>query len=127
MDNDLKGKCAFITGAAHGQGRATAIAFAKEGAHIAAFDIAQTLTYPGYELGSENDLNSLKEECESFGVKCLVFTGDVRADDDIGKAVSTTLDELKTIDILFNNAGICAYGSAHELTERNGTRCWILI
>ena len=118
MDNYLKDKVAFITGAAHGQGRATAIAFAKEGTHIAAFDIAQTLTYPGYELGSENELNSLKQECESFGVKCLVFTGDVRVDDDIAKAVSTTLDQLKRIDILFNNAGICAYGSAHELTEK---------
>ena len=94
MSNDLKGKVAFITGAAHGQGRATAIALAKEGVHIAAFDIAQTLTYPGYELGSENELHSLKEECESFGVKCLVFTGDVRVDDDITKAVSKTLDNL---------------------------------
>ena len=117
MAKDLQGKCAFITGAAHGQGRATAIGLAKEGVHIAAFDIAQTLTYPGYELGSENELNSLKQECESFGVTCLVFTGDVRADDDITKAVSTTLNDLKCIDILFNNAGICAYGSTHELTE----------
>jgi NAD(P)-dependent dehydrogenase (short-subunit alcohol dehydrogenase family) len=117
MAKDLEGKCAFITGAAHGQGRATAIAFAKEGAHIAAFDIAQALTYPGYELGSENDLYSLKQECESFGVKCLVFTGDVRTDNDIVNAVSKTLEQLNRIDILFNNAGICAYGSAHELTE----------
>ena len=118
MAEDLKGKVAFITGAAHGQGRATAIALAKEGVDIAAFDIAQTLTYPGYELGSENELDSLKQECESFAVSCLVFTGDVRVDDDIVKAVSTTLDQLKRIDILFNNAGICAYGSAHELTEK---------
>jgi len=118
MSDDLKGKVAFITGAAHGQGRATAIALAKEGVHIAAFDIAQTLTYPGYELGSENELQSLKGECETLNVKCLVFTGDVRADDDITKAVSTTLEQLDRIDILFNNAGICAYGSAHELTEK---------
>ena len=34
------GKVAFITGAAHGQGRATALALAKEGAAIAAFDVA---------------------------------------------------------------------------------------
>ena len=68
MSNDLKNKVAFITGAAHGQGRATAIALAKEGVHIAAFDIAQTLTYPGYVLGSENELQSLKNECESLGV-----------------------------------------------------------
>ena len=46
MSDDLKGKVAFITGAAHGQGRAAAIALAKEGVYIAAFDIAQTLTYP---------------------------------------------------------------------------------
>ena len=118
MQEDLKGKCAFITGAAHGQGRATAVALAKEGVHIAAFDIAQTLTYPGYELGSENELKSLQQECESFKVKCLVFAGDVRVDDDIAEAVSKTLTEFGRIDILFNNAGICAYGSAHELTEK---------
>ncbi len=62
MKNDLKGKVAFITGAAHGQGRATAIALAKEGVHIVGFDIAQTLKYPGYALGSENELYSLKKE-----------------------------------------------------------------
>ena len=118
MAEDMKGKCAFITGAAHGQGRATAIALAKEGVHIAAFDIAQTLTYPGYELGSENELQSLKNECDALDVRCLVFAGDVRVDEDISKAVSTTVAELGRIDILFNNAGICAYGSAHELTEK---------
>ena len=117
MNKDLEGKCVFITGAAHGQGRATAIAFAKEGANIVAFDIAQTLAYPGYDLGSADELNSLKHECESLGVKCIIFTGDVRKDDDITTAVSETLDQLGRIDILFNNAGICAYGSAHELTE----------
>ena len=40
MPDDLKNKVAFITGAAHGQGRATALALAKEGVHIVAFDIA---------------------------------------------------------------------------------------
>ena len=118
MSNDLKNKVAFITGAAHGQGRATAIALAKEGVHIAAFDIAQTLEYPGYELGSENELHSLKQECESHGVSCYVFTGDVRIDDDINNAVIKTVEQLKKINILFNNAGICAYGLAHELTEK---------
>jgi NAD(P)-dependent dehydrogenase (short-subunit alcohol dehydrogenase family) len=118
MTNELKEKVAFITGAAHGQGRATAIALAKEGVHIAAFDIAQTLTYPGYELGSENELDSLIQECQSIGVTCLAFTGDVRVADDIDQAVSKTLNRFGRIDILFNNAGICAYGSAHELTEK---------
>ncbi len=118
MENGLKGKTAFITGAAHGQGRATAIALAKEGVNIAALDIAQTLQYPGYELGSQNELESLRQECESFGVSCLVFAGDVRVDDDINYAVTKTVEDFNRIDILFNNAGICAYGLAHELTEK---------
>ncbi len=113
----LKNKVAFITGAAHGQGRTTAIALAKEGVHIAAFDIAAPLSYPGYQLGSVDELTTLKKEVEALGVRCLTFQGDVRLDFDIKVAVSETLFQLKTIDILFNNAGICAYGAAHELAE----------
>jgi SDR family mycofactocin-dependent oxidoreductase len=117
MTTNLKGKIAFITGAARGQGRATALALAKEGVHIAAFDIAQTLSYPGYGMGDEKELDSLAKECRSLGVECSVFTGDVRIDDDIDKAVKKTVSAFGRIDILFNNAGICAYGLAHELTE----------
>ena len=116
--NSLKDRIAFITGAAHGQGRATALALAREGVHIIAFDIAQTLTYPGYELGSENELETLQRECVSLGVQCKTFIGDVRVDDDIQHAVNSTVKDLGRIDILFNNAGICAYGKAHELTEK---------
>jgi NAD(P)-dependent dehydrogenase (short-subunit alcohol dehydrogenase family) len=116
--SDLKDKVAFITGAAHGQGRATALALAKEGVHIVAFDIAQQLSYPGYALGSGDELDNLKAECEELGVKCLTAVGDVRVDDDISAAVQKTLATFNTIDILFNNAGICAYGLAHELTEK---------
>src|SRR6476661_2177223 len=118
MSNDLKNKAAFITGAAHGQGRATAVALAKEGVNIIAFDIAQTLQYPGYTLGSAKELETLVEECQSQNVRCLAFTGDVRIDEDIVKAVTTTERELGKIDILFNNAGVCAYGLTHELTEK---------
>lgn len=116
--SDLKGKVAFITGAAHGQGRATALALAKEGVHIVAFDIAKQMSYPGYALGSTDELDQLKAECEKLGVKCLTAVGDVREDDDISSAVQKTLATFNTIDILFNNAGICAYGLAHELTEK---------
>lgn len=117
METDLKNKTAFITGAAHGQGRATAIALAKEGANIVAFDIAKQLKYPGYILGTEDDLSSLKKEVEQWGVQCVVQKGDVRKDEDILSAVQAALGQFGKIDILFNNAGICAYGMAHELTE----------
>src|SRR5690242_8867345 len=118
MSNDLKNKTAFITGAAHGQGRATALALANEGVNIIGFDIAATLSYPGYKLGSSKELNTLSEECEAKGVRCLTFEGDVRVDEDIVKAVQAAEKEFGKIDILFNNAGICAYGLVHELTEK---------
>src|SRR6266487_2609794 len=117
MNNDLKNKVAFITGGAHGQGRAAAIALAKEGVHIVAFDIAKQLNYPGYKLGSEDDLDSLQKELQQSGVKCIICKGDVRNDADITTAVSEAQSTFGHLDILFNNAGICAYGLAHELTE----------
>jgi SDR family mycofactocin-dependent oxidoreductase len=117
MANELAGRVALITGAAHGQGRASALALAREGAHIAALDVARTLKYPGYALGSSQALDSLTEECRRLGVECLTFAADVRDDNAVTAAVYETAARLGRIDILFNNAGICAYGLAHELTE----------
>ena len=117
MANELAGRVALITGAAHGQGRASALALAREGVHLAALDVARTLTYPGYELGSPQALDTLAEECRRLGVECLTFAVDVRDDKAVSAAVHETAARLSRIDILFNNAGICAYGLAHELTE----------
>jgi SDR family mycofactocin-dependent oxidoreductase len=114
---EFTGKVAFITGAAHGQGRATALALAGEGAGIAAFDIARHLSYPGYQMGSPDELESLAAACRKLGSECLTFTGDVRDDGAVTRAVEGAVSRLGRIDILFNNAGICAYGLAHELTE----------
>ncbi|HEY5638690.1 MAG TPA: mycofactocin-coupled SDR family oxidoreductase [Dehalococcoidia bacterium] len=114
---EFAGKVAFITGAAHGQGRTTALALAKAGANVAAFDVAGQLAYPGYEMGTGEDLSSLQEECRKIGSECLIFEGDVRDDAPVTAAVSGTAAALGRIDILFNNAGICAYGYSHELTE----------
>ena len=117
MNNGLKNKVAFITGAAHGQGRATALALAKKGAHIIAFDVAKQLEYPAYIFGSADELELLKKDVEAFGVSAMTFKGDVRSDADIANAVDTAIATFDHIDILFNNAGICAYGLSHELTE----------
>jgi SDR family mycofactocin-dependent oxidoreductase len=114
---EFSGRVAFITGAAHGQGRATALALAREGARIAAFDIARPMSYPGYAMGSRADLESLAAECRDLDTECLTFTGDVRDDGAVTQAVESTVERFGRIDILFNNAGICAYGLAHELTE----------
>ena len=114
---EFEGKVAFITGAAHGQGRATAIALAAEGARIVGFDVARQLGYPGYTLGSADDLDTLANACKALGADCLTFAGDVRDDAAITAAVDATRAAFGRIDGLFNNAGICAYGLAHELTE----------
>jgi SDR family mycofactocin-dependent oxidoreductase len=116
-EREFEGKVAFITGAAHGQGRAAAIALAKAGARIVAFDIAKPLEYPGYALGASDDLVSLAAACRDAGSECLTFEGDVRDDGAVAAAVDDAVGEFGRIDILFNNAGICAYGLSHELTE----------
>jgi SDR family mycofactocin-dependent oxidoreductase len=114
---EFRTKVAFITGAAHGQGRAVALALAAEGARIVGFDIARQIKHPGYTLGSTEELNSLAAETKAKGSEALVFAGDVRDDDAITHAVTETRKHFGRIDILFNNAGICFYGKSHELTE----------
>jgi SDR family mycofactocin-dependent oxidoreductase len=114
---DLAGRVALITGAANGQGRATALALATEGVHIAALDVAKPLPYPGYPLGTTEALDALAGTCRERGVTCLPFRADVRDDGAVRAAAGETVRRLGRIDILFNNAGICGYGLAHELTE----------
>jgi NAD(P)-dependent dehydrogenase (short-subunit alcohol dehydrogenase family) len=68
-------------------------------------------------MGSQSELDSLAGACAELGSECLGFSGDVRDDTAITAAVDTTVASFGRIDILFNNAGICVYGLAHELTE----------
>ncbi|MBY0586233.1 mycofactocin-coupled SDR family oxidoreductase [bacterium] len=117
MDMELKGQVALITGAAHGQGRATSLALAREGVHIAAMDVCKNLDYPGYSLGTNEELSSLCAECEALGVRAIPLLADVRDEPTVTTEVARAVATLGRIDILFNNAGICFYGSAHELSE----------
>ena len=103
---------ALVTGAAHGQGRATSLALAGAGYDIVALDVAAPLAYPGYAMGTPAELESLAEECGA-----LTAVADVRDDVAVSAAVDAAIERFGRIDLLFNNAGICAYGLAHELTE----------
>ena len=114
---EFEGKVVFITGAAHGQGRATALAFAQEGAKIAAFDVAKKIEYPKYEFGTSDELKSLVREVEELGSEAIALTGDVRDAKAVNAAVDKTVEKLGRIDILFNNAGICAYAEVDKMTD----------
>ncbi|HEX3725882.1 MAG TPA: SDR family NAD(P)-dependent oxidoreductase, partial [Pirellulales bacterium] len=118
MTDELQGRVALITGAAQGQGRATALALARRGMHIAALDVARQLEYPGYALGTSEALESLVCECQALGVSALGFAADVRDDAAVSAAVAQVVARWDRLDLLFNNAGICGYGLAHELTEQ---------
>lgn len=114
---DFENRVAFITGAAHGQGRATALALAKEGADIVAFDVAKKIEYPNYDFGTNDELETLKKEIEALGRKAVIAVGDVRDDAAVTAAVEKAIEQFGKIDILFNNAGICAYATVDEMTD----------
>lgn len=90
----LKGKVAIVTGGDSGIGKATAIAFAKEGADIA-------ILY----LTEDEDANKTKKRIEEIGKKCLVIKGDVGEKAFCNDAVTKVSDMFGRIDILINNAG----------------------
>ncbi len=115
--SDFENKVAFITGAAHGQGRAAALALAREGADIVAFDVAKKIEYPAYAFGSSEELLSLEKEVEALGRKAVIAAGDVRDDASVTAAVEKAVAAFGKIDILFNNAGICAYAEVDKMTD----------
>jgi NAD(P)-dependent dehydrogenase (short-subunit alcohol dehydrogenase family) len=115
--SEFKNKTVFVTGAAKGQGRAVSLAFAREGANIIAFDLGEKLSYPVYNDASKHALIELKKEIEAVGGRAFIYAGDVRNASDVAAAVEGGVAEFGGIDVLFNNAGICAYGYSHELTE----------
>jgi NAD(P)-dependent dehydrogenase (short-subunit alcohol dehydrogenase family) len=113
----LAGKTAFITGIAHGQGRAAALALAREGMNIGGLDVGKPLAYPGYAMGTTAELDTLEKEVKALGVGCVTATADVRDAAEVKRAVGSVRDRFGRIDVLFNNAGICGYGLSHELSE----------
>ncbi len=95
MSLRLKGKTAFVTAAAQGIGRATALAFAAEGAQVYA-----------------TDLNAAKlAEIVGPGIRTLVL--DVRDT----SAVQAAAEAVGAVDILFNCAGFVHQGSVLEASE----------
>jgi 2-dehydro-3-deoxy-L-fuconate 4-dehydrogenase len=97
MAGRLAGKTALVTAAAQGIGRATALAFAREGASVVATDINMTLLV---ELGAE----------ENIATRHL----DVTDPDEIAEVAA----EVQQLDVLFNCAGYVHHGTILECDER---------
>jgi NAD(P)-dependent dehydrogenase (short-subunit alcohol dehydrogenase family) len=105
---DLSGKIAIITGAASGIGKAAAMLFAKEGAHVVLADL-------NVKAGEE------VAHAASESTRCVFQRTDVSQEDDIAALVKRALDDFGGLDIAFNNAGI---GGAVGPLEEIGVEDW---
>jgi NAD(P)-dependent dehydrogenase (short-subunit alcohol dehydrogenase family) len=100
------GKVAFVTGATSGIGRATALAFAREGASVVVADIAADGVAENARL------------IEQAGGQALAVTCDVSRSEDVRAALDAAVERFGRLDIAFNNAGIeQAIKPAHEVTD----------
>jgi 3-oxoacyl-[acyl-carrier protein] reductase len=88
--NAFDGKTAIVTGAAHGFGRAIALAFAKRGATVVACDIVE---------------DELAETVELVGDRCLAWVLDVSKREAVHTAVTQMEAQRGRADILINCAG----------------------
>src|ERR1700734_76354 len=89
----LQGKTAFITGAASGIGRASALLFAAEGAAVVALDRAPEVT-------------ATVEAINSAGGRAIALIKDSSDEADVAAAVATAVSEFGGLDVCFANAGI---------------------
>ncbi len=93
----LDGKAALITGGGGGIGRATALAFAREGARVAVADYAA-------ETAAET-----VAMVNAAGGQAITLTGDVTRDRDVKTMLDNTIVAYGRLDCAFNNAGIAPY------------------
>src|SRR5690606_14664761 len=104
----LKDTVALITGGDSGIGRAVAILYAREGAHVAIC-----------HLDEERDAEETRELVEKEGRRCIILQGDVSNRAFCEKAVQTTVDTFGKLDVLVNNAAFQVHSSFEDLTEEH--------
>jgi NAD(P)-dependent dehydrogenase (short-subunit alcohol dehydrogenase family) len=115
MAGRLAGKVAIVTGAGSvgpgwGNGKATAVLFAREGASVFAIDINR---------GAAEETQAIIAD---DGGTCSVYQADVSRADDVAALVAACLDTYGRIDILHNNVGITELGGAVEISEASWDR-----
>jgi NAD(P)-dependent dehydrogenase (short-subunit alcohol dehydrogenase family) len=104
--NRLEGRCALVTGASRGIGRAIALSLASEGADIA-------INYQS----SENAAESLAAELKEMGRKTLSFKGDVGERSTWTSMLERITRNWGRLDILVNNAGITRDKTLRKMTD----------
>jgi NAD(P)-dependent dehydrogenase (short-subunit alcohol dehydrogenase family) len=104
-------KVAFVTGAANGIGRATALAFAREGAAVVVADIS--------EQGNQETARMIEE----LGGRAIAVRCDVTRAEDVKAALDKTIEVFGHLDVAFNNAGSeQAITATADLTEEEWDR-----
>jgi NAD(P)-dependent dehydrogenase (short-subunit alcohol dehydrogenase family) len=94
MSGGFEGKVVFVTGAASGIGRATALAFAREGAGVVVSDI------------SEQNVRETARRIEELGGRALAVGCNVTRTEDVKAALDRTIETFGRLDAAFNNAGV---------------------
>ncbi len=115
MPDRLKDKVAIVTGAGSigpgwGNGKATAVLFAREGAKVFAVDRNLPAAVEARDI------------IEGEGGDCIAFEADVARSADVEAMVAACLDAYGRIDILHNNVGIGSLGGPVELSEEEWDR-----
>ena len=91
----FKNKVVLITGSSRGIGRATAIAFAKEGAKV-------IINYVKNKEAGEKTVGEIK----NLGTEAIAIQADIASESDVKRMVEEAVQKFGAIDILINNAGI---------------------
>lgn len=118
MSGRLEGKTALITGAAHGQGRAHAVRFAREGADVIVTDLGDpSAVEVGYQLGTVEELEETARLVEQEGRRAYWAPADVRDRDGLRRIFDGTAEEFPRLDVIVSNAGITGHGRILEVTQ----------
>ena len=106
----LDGKVALISGGARGQGAAEAKLFAKEGAKVVLGDLL------------DDDGRGVEDEIAESGGEATYVHLDVTAETDWQRAVRTTVERYKKLDVLVNNAAIIIRKSIEDTSVEEWDR-----
>lgn len=107
----------FITGAAHGMGRAHALAFAREGAKLVLCDACRHYTTVLYPMAQPEELASLAAEIAEMGRPVIAKQVDVTNLLAMQALQEQARQELGPIDIVVANAGLYSFAPSWELSE----------